>query len=167
MKTRRLIAVLVCFLAVPVLLAGYLEGKEKKKVKNDVCSSATAGSICSAATTCGSATSVCEVDIKREGGDSASATPNLPNVKTNMPFCVKAGTTIEFKSTSKNTGFVLDFGNSSPFETGAAVVGGADRPISVVANKPGCYTYSIGACTAGTIYGMCGDDVAQFIVSAK
>jgi plastocyanin len=167
MKTRRLGPFLVCFLALPVLLTGYLEGKEKKKIKNDVCSSATPGSICSAATTCGSATSACEVDIRREGGDSAPVTPNIPNAKANMPFCVKAGTTIKFKSTSKNTGFVLDFGNSSPFEIGTAVVGGADRPISVVAEKPGCYTYSVGACTPGTVYGMCGEDVAQFIVSPK
>jgi plastocyanin len=80
---------------------------------------------------------------------------------------VKAGTTITFKSTSKDTGFVLDFGTSSPFDSGAAITGGADRPVSVVAKKPGCYTYSVGACTAGTRYGMCGDDAAQFVVSAK
>jgi hypothetical protein len=61
----------------------------------------------------------------------------------------------------------LDFGTSSPFDSSTAITGGADRPISVVAKKPGCYTYSVGACTAGTIYGMCGDDAAQFIVSGK
>jgi hypothetical protein len=26
-----------------------------------------------------------------------------------------------------------------------------------VAKHPGCYTHSVGACTAGTIYGMCGN----------
>jgi len=91
------------------------------------------------------------VDIKRtDGGDSASATPSIPDAKGNAPFCVKTGTTITFKSTSKNTGFVLDFGNSSPFESGPAITGGAERPVSVVAKKPGCYTYSVGAGTAGT-----------------
>ena len=84
-------------------------------------------------------------DIKRTGGDSASATPNVWNAKSNAPFCVSAGTTITFKSTSKDTGFVLDFGSSAPFDSGAAITGGADRPVSVVAKKPGCYTYSVGA----------------------
>ena len=167
MKTQRLFAVLFCVVIAPVLLTGFPGGKEKKKPKNDVCSASTPGSICNGANTCGSTASSCEVDIKRSGGDSASATPNIPGAKENAPFCVKAGTTITFKSTSKDTGFVLDFGTSSPFDSGTAITGGADRPVSVVAKKPGCYTYSVGACTAGTIYGMCGDDAAQFVVSAK
>jgi len=167
MRTKQLLPVLFCLLIVPVVMTGYLGGKEKKKPKNDVCSAATPSSICSAPNTCGSTASACEVDIKRTGGDSASATPNIPNAKSNAPFCVKAGTTITFKSTSKDTGFVLDFGTSSPFDSGAAITGGAARPVSVVAKKPGCYTYSVGACTAGTLYGMCGEDAAQFVVSAK
>ena len=167
MKTQRLFAVLFGVLIIPIFLTGFPRGKEKKKPKNDVCSASTPGSICNGANTCGSAASPCEVDIKRSGGDSASATPNIPGAKENTPFCVKAGTTITFKSTSKNTGFVLDFGTSSPFDSGAAITGGADRPVSVVAKNPGCYTYSVGACTPGTIYGMCGDDAAQFVVSAK
>src|SRR5215469_3445006 len=166
MKTQRLFAVLFGVLIIPIFLTGFPRGKEKKKPKNDVCSASTPGSICNGAT-CGSAASPCEVDIKRSGGDSASATPNIPGAKENAPFCVKAGTTITFKSTSKNTGFVLDFCKSSPFDSGAAITGCADRPVSVVAKKPGCYTYSVGACTPGTIYGMCGDAAAQFVVSAK
>src|SRR5215469_17738059 len=137
MTTKRLFVVLFCPLVVPVLLTGYLDGKEKKKPKNDVCSASTPASICNAANTCGSPASACEVDIKRAGGDSAAATPGIPNAKSNAPFCVKVGTTITFKSTSKNTGFVLDFGASSPFDSGAAITGGADRPVSVVAKKPG------------------------------
>jgi hypothetical protein len=167
MKTQRLFAVVCTLLIVPAVLTSYLEGRDRKKPKNDVCSATDPETICSAANRCGSTTSTCEVDIKRIGNASASATPNIPNAKTNVSFCVKTGTTITFKSTSKNTGFVLDFGNLSPFATGTAIVGGADRPVSVVAKKAGCYTYSVGACTAGTIYGMCGEDVAQFIVSDK
>jgi len=168
MKNKHRIAVLICLSAVPILLTDYVNGNDKKKVKNDSCSAANPASICAAANTCGSPTTPCEVDIKRSGGGtSASATPSIADAKSNKPFCVKVGTTIIFKSTSKNTGFVLDFGSSSPFDSGSAIVGGADRPVSVVAKKPGCYTYSIGACTAGTIYGMCGDDAAQFIVSAN
>jgi hypothetical protein len=44
---------------------------------------------------------------------------------------------------------------------------GVDRPIGVTAKHPGCYTYSIGACTAGTINGMCGNADTQLIVSAN
>jgi hypothetical protein len=70
-------------------------------------------------------------------------------------------------SSSKNTGFVIDFGGSDPFDHEGAIMGGADRPITVVAKHPGCYTYSVGACTAGTIYGMCGNADTQLIVSAN
>ena len=167
MHTKPPFVVLFCFLTVLLLMTDYLPGKDKKKLANDVCSAANPDSICSGPNICGSATSACEVDIKRSGGDSSSATPNISDAKTNGPFCVKVGTTMTFKSTSKDTGFILDFGASAPFDMGGAIMGGVDRPVSVVAKKPGCYTYSVGACTAGTIYGMCGDDVAQFIVSAK
>jgi len=133
-----------------------------------ICSEANPGSICTAATTCGSASSPCVVDIKRRGGTSATATPDIPNAKGNAPFCVKAGTTVTFRSSAKNTGFVLDFGPSSPFETPntpGTIIGGSDRPVSVVASKPGCYKYSVGACISGTVYGMCGSSEAELVVS--
>jgi hypothetical protein len=162
MKTQRTLTALCLTLSIPLLLAGY-PGKDKKKPKHDVCVEGNGQG--ASLITCGSATTPCEVDIKRISDDSASATPRVADAKDNMPFRVKAGTTIVFKSTSKNTGFVLDFGNSSPFDSGTAIMGGADRPVSVVAKKAGCYTYSVGACTAGTIYGMCGEDAAQLVVS--
>jgi len=162
MKTQRALALCCLGLSIPVLLTAY-PGKEKKKPKHDVCAEGNGQG--ASLITCGSATTPCEVDIKRISDDSASATPRVADAKDNMPFRVKAGTTIVFKSTSKNTGFVLDFGSSSPFDAGTAIMGGADRPISVVAKKAGCYTYSVGACTAGTIYGMCGEDAAQLVVS--
>jgi len=168
MKTNKRLALLLGgLLALSVLLTGYLDGKEKKKLKNDICSAANGKNICSESNTCGSATSACEIDVKRSGDDSATATPSFSGAKSNVPFCVKAGTTITFKSTSKNTGFVVDFGKSSPFDSGAVIMGGDDRPRSVPAKKPGCYTYSVGACTAGTIYGMCGEEVVQLVVSPK
>jgi hypothetical protein len=46
-------------------------------------------------------------------------------------------------------------------------MGGADKPVTVIAKRPGCYTYTIGACTAGTVYGMCGNAVTQLIISAN
>lgn len=167
MKTSRFFVAPTCVLLFGGLLAGNLLGKDKKKPKNDVCSSGTTGSLTTALPICGSATTACEVDIRRSGEDSSVATPNIPNAKANGPFRVKVGTTITFKSTSKDTGFVLDFGESAPFDSGSVVIGGADRPVSVVVKKPGCYTYSIGACTAGTRYGMCGEDAAQFVVSTQ
>src|SRR5215469_14879970 len=99
MTTKRLFAVLFCPLVVPVLLTGYLDGKEKKKPKNDVCSASTPASICDDANTCGSPASACEVDIKRAGGGSASETAGMPKSKSNVTFCVKVRTTITFKST--------------------------------------------------------------------
>ena len=165
---KRLRLFVICGILIsPVLLTALVRGGDKKKPKNDMCAAGNAQSICSTANTCGSATSPCQVDIRRDEGDSASATPAISGGKSNAPFCVKAGTTITYVSKSKNTGFVLDFGNSSPFDSGGVIMGGADRPVSVVAKKPGCYTYSVGACTAGTIYGMCGEDAAQFVVSAN
>ncbi|HTQ96449.1 MAG TPA: hypothetical protein VMH89_06565 [Candidatus Acidoferrum sp.] len=166
---KRFAVGLVCLLVPAVLLTGLVEGGDKKKakkVKNDICAAGTSSNVC-ADRRCGSESAACEVDITRIADDSASAKPGIPNAKDNEPFCVKVGTTITFKSKSKNTGFVLDFGNSSPFDSGSVIMGGADRPISVVAKKPGCYTYTVGACTAGTIYGMCGEEAAQLVVSAN
>jgi plastocyanin len=102
----------------------------------------------------------------RNNNSPATATPSIPDAKSNKAFCIKVGTTVTFMSSSKNTGFVIDFGSSDPFDREGAIMGGADRPITVVAHHPGCYTYSVGACTAGTIYGMCGNADTQLIVSA-
>jgi len=78
------------------------------------------------------------------------------------------GTTVTFTSSSKNTGFVIDFGTTTtdPFDHEGAIIGGSDRPITVTAKHPGCYTYSVGACTPGTVYGMCGNTDTQLIISA-
>jgi hypothetical protein len=143
-----------------------LNGDNKKNDNKYVCSESNPGSICNASTTCGSTTSVCNVDVKRSSGNSASATPSIPNAKGNASFCVKVGTTVTWQSASKNTGFVLDFGPSSPFDVpDGTIIGGADRPISVVAKKPGCYKYSVGACVSGSIYGMCGNSNAELVVT--
>jgi hypothetical protein len=53
------------------------------------------------------------------------------------------------------------------FDHQGSTVGGADRPITVTAKHTGCYTYSADACTAGTIYGMCGNSDTQLIISAN
>ena len=139
----------------------------KKKVKGDVCSASNPASICTAANTCGSSSSPCEIDIRRSQGTYATATPNIPDAKSNKPFCVKVGTSVTFSSSSKNTGFVIDFGDKDPFDHKDSIIGGSDRPITVTAKHPGCYTYSVGACTPGTVYGMCGNADLQLIISAN
>jgi len=45
-------------------------------------------------------------------------------------------------------------------------MGGADRQITVIAKRTGCFRYSVGACTAGAIYGMCGNTDTELVVSA-
>jgi len=131
------------------------------------CSESNPQSICSAATTCGSPTTPCKLDIKRGATNTATATPEIPDAKGNKPFCVKVGTSITFYTSSKDTGFVIDFGSNSPFDPGGTIMGGADRPVTVVAKRVGCYKYSVGACTAGSIYGMCGNSDTELVISAN
>jgi len=168
MRIYRYLAAIFCVLALPLLLTTFLVGKDaQKKIKGDVCSATNPASICNEANTCGSASAPCTINIKRSQGTSATATPDFRNAKSNKPFCIKVGTTVTFMSSSKNTGFVVDFGNSNPFDHDGSIIGGADRPITVTAKHPGCYTYSVGACTPGTVYGMCGNTDTQLIISAN
>jgi hypothetical protein len=150
----------------PLLLAGYMVGQNaKKKVKDDACSASNPASVCAAENTCGSSSVPCSINIRRSGGSYATATPSIPDAKSNKVFCIKVGTTVTFMSSSKNTGFVIDFDNTDPFDHEGAIMGGSDRPITVTAKHPGCYTYSVGACTPGTVYGMCGNTNTQLIIS--
>ncbi len=105
----------------------------------------------------------CSVDVKRTAA-AASATPSIPGAKGNALFCVKVGTTVTWKSTEKDNGFVVDVGTSSPFDPPGAIIGGSDRSVSVVAKRTGCFKYSAGACRSGAIYGMCDTANAKFIV---
>ena len=127
------------------------------------CSEPDPQSLCNAGNTCGSSSSPCIVDVKRDT-TGASATTNLPGAKGNGTFCVNTGTTIIWKTTQKNTGFVVDFGTPSPFGSDDAIVGGAKRSVTVTAQKPGCYKFSAGACISGSIYGMCGSGTAEAII---
>jgi hypothetical protein len=168
MKINRYFAALCCLFVLPLLLTNLIAGKDnKKKIENDVCSASNPASICSPEKTCGSASSPCSIDIRRSEGSYATATPSITGAQANKAFCMKVGTSVTFTSSTKDTGFVVDFGNSNPFDHQGAIMGGADRPVTVIAKHPGCYTYSVGACTAGTIYGMCGQGDTQLIISAK
>jgi hypothetical protein len=167
MEIRSRAAIWTSFFVLPfLLLASFIAAQEKKKGSDKyICSETSPGKMCNASTTCGSGSTACVVDIKRKGGSSASAVPSIPNVKATGPFCVKVGTTVTFQSTSKDTGFVLDFGPSSPFDPPGAIIGGSDRSVSVVAKRKGCFKYSAGACTSGTIYGMCGSVDTEIVVT--
>jgi hypothetical protein len=151
----------------PLSLASYQEvNGQNKRANKYACSEPNPASICNSSNRCGSNSDPCVVDLKRKGGTSASVTPGMPNAMANTPFCVKVGTTVTWQSSAKNTGFIIDFGPSSPFDIPGAIIGGSDRPISVVAKRSGCYKFSLGACIAGTIHGMCGSSDSEIVVTS-
>jgi plastocyanin len=152
-KNQRFIIKYTSVLLPLVILSTYASAQAK--ASDYACTEAKPELQCTAANTCGSASTPCEVDVKRTP-NAASSTPSIPNAKGNSLFCVKVGTKVQWKSTGKDIGFVVDFGPTSPFEPGGAIMGGSDRSISVTATKPGCYKYEAGACRSGVIYGMCG-----------
>lgn len=146
-----------------VFLANLGVAEEKKPNNKYACSEPNPAEMCTPANTCGSPTTPCVVDVKRTA-NSASTTPNIPGAKGNSTFCVKAGTTVIWKSSSKNVGFLVDVSEASPFDPSGAIIGGSDREKSVVAKRPGCFKYSAGACVSGAIYGMCATATAELIV---
>jgi len=164
MKIQRSFAIWFSLLLFPLLLlASYLTAEGPQGGKKYVCLEPNPETMCNAATTCGSASAPCTVDVKRTA-QAASVTPDIPNAKSNRPFCVKVGTTVTWKSSSKNTGFVLDFGPTSPFDQGT-IIGGSDRSVSAVAKNAGCHhKFSAGAWVSGTIYGMCGNADTEIVV---
>jgi hypothetical protein len=151
-----------------VLFAGYwASGKEHNGNRRTyVCAEANPQSVCEPSNTCGSASATCNIDVKRTG-DGASATPDIPGAKGNALFCVRVGTTVKWHSSSKNTGFIADFGSAFPFEPAGTIMGGSDRSVSVVAKKPGCYKFSVGACNTNAIYGMCADGSSEIVIAGK
>ena len=160
MKIQRLSVFRVLISIVVVMLANisFAQGKGKY-----ICAEPNPQSLCNADNTC-SGSNPCTVDIKRQGMNGATATPGFPRAKGNSLFCVKEGTTVTFQSSSKGTGFLVDFGPSSPFDPPDAIIGGAQKPVEVVAKRPGCFKYSAGACFSGSTYGMCGSGMAEAIV---
>lgn len=156
--------VVLLFLCPP--FSTYSIAGEQRQWNKYVCSDPHPQSMCNASNICGSTSAPCTVDVKRTAG-STSITPSIVNVKENAPFCVQPGTTLQWKSSAKNTGFLVDFGPESPFET-EAIIGGSDRSPSVVATKVGCYKFSAGACVSGAVYGMCDSvDTELIVMSGK
>lgn len=155
------------FLVCPLLLLTVLctiNGSAQSKKSKYACTEQNPAQLCNAGNTCGSADSPCTVDVKRTP-NAASVTAGTSNKKTNAPFCVKSGTQVVWMSSQKNTGFVVDFGAPSPFESDNTVIGGSNRQVTTVAKNPGCFRHSVGACVSGAAYGMCGTSVAEMIVT--
>jgi plastocyanin len=149
-----------------LLLDGNIAANDKKS-KPSVCANPHPEQLCTAANTCGSSSSPCELEIRRTGGGyDASVTPNIPNFpKGQTPICVAPGTSVTWKGEGKNTGIMVNFGGSSPFEPAGVIMGGSDRPVTVQTKTPGCYKYTVGACNPGSIYGMCGNSDFDLIVT--
>jgi plastocyanin len=162
MKIDRCFAIRCSLLLSLFVLANYCAAQSKSS--KYACMEPNPAQQCTAANTCGSASTPCTVDVKRTS-DSASSTPSIPNAKGNSLFCVKVGTKVTWNSTEKDNGFVVDVGPSSPFEPSGAIIGGSDRSVSVVAKRTGCFKYSAGACRSGATYGMCDTANAELIVT--
>ena len=165
MKIQRCFTIHCALLLLPVLLIASFATAEDKKKDNakDACTNPNPASVCSADNTCGSASAPCTVNVKRTSY-SSSATPSIPGAKGNDLFCVKAGTTVTWQSTSKGTGFLIDPGAKSPFDPPGTIMGGSEKSVSVVAKTPGCFTYHLSATAQNGIYGKSKAAQAQLIV---
>src|SRR6516165_2668127 len=119
----------VSFVLMLLLVTAIAMAEDKKKDEQSACSNPNPASLCSAGNTCGSASAPCSVDVKRTSY-SSTATPSIPGAKGNSLFCVKTGTTVTWMSSSKNTGFLIDFGASSPFDPPGTVMGGSAKSVS-------------------------------------
>ena len=140
---------------------------QSKKTNKYACAESNPASQCNAANTCGSASTPCEVDVKRTSY-SASATPSIANAKGSPLFCVQTGTTVTWKSTAKNAGFLVDFGPTSPFDPPDPIMGGSKKSVEVKAANPGCYMYAFQATDSTGIYGMSKASQAELtVIGAK
>ena len=127
------------------------------------CNESQPETLCKASNTCGSASSQCTIDIRR-GSDSANVKPEIADADNNQLFCIKAGTTVVWKSSNKNNGFMVSFGNDSPFEPDGPIMGGGKKPVTTTAVTPGCYKYDAGAFRSGTVKGMSGGSSPELVI---
>jgi len=148
------------FLSCIILSSASVHAQKKTKYS---CDEPQPDSVCSAANTCGSASSPCTVDITRSVS-SSNVRPSIPNAKNNQLFCVKAGTTVVWTSSKKNTGFMVAFGTDSPFEPDTPIMGGSSKKVVTRAVTPGCYKYDAGSFMSGAIYGMSSGSKPELII---
>jgi hypothetical protein len=149
--------VLLCIAAL-----GSVTAQAQKKSKY-ACEEAQPESMCNAANTCGSDSSPCTIDITRSAS-SSNVKPGIPNAKNNQFFCIKAGTTVVWKSSNKNHGFMVSFGTDSPFDPDDPIMGGGQKPVRTKASTPGCYKYDAGTFRSGTVYGMSSGSKGELVI---
>lgn len=150
------------FLLSCIVLWSCSTAQAQKKGKY-ACNESQPETMCNAANTCGSSTSKCTIDIRR-GAYSANVKPGIANADNNQLFCVKAGTTVVWKSSNKNNGFMVSFGTDSPFEPDGPIMGGGQKPVTTKAVTPGCYKYDAGAFRSGTVKGMSGGSSPELVI---
>ena len=149
----------VAVLTAVMILSSTLANAKSKYI----CDEPQPANMCNSANTCGSESKPCTVDI-RKSGNGASVKPGIPNAKGNQFFCVKAGTSVVWTTSSKNTGFSISFGTDSPFTPDNPILGGGSKPIAVKAQNPGCYKYDAGAFYSGAVYGMSGGSKPELVI---
>ena len=162
MKIQRFTSFSAVLVLSCVVLLTFTAAQAQKKSKY-VCDEPDPAILCTAANTCGSASAPCTVDITR-AGSSSNVKPGIPNAKNNQFFCVKAGTTVVWMTSNKNTGFMVSFGTDSPFIPDDPIVGGGSKQVSVKAGTPGCYKYDAGAFYSGATYGMSGGSKPELVI---
>ena len=163
MKSRQQFSIWSALLLVScVVLLSCTTAQAQKKSKY-VCDEAQPESMCNAANTCGSASSPCTIDITRSAS-SANVKPGIPNAKNNQLFCIKAGTTVVWKSSNKNHGFMVSFGSDSPFDLDGPIMGGGKKQVTTKAVTPGCYKYDAGSFRSGTVYGMSSGSKPELVI---
>ncbi len=167
MKSRPFPRIVLGLVMIPLLVVTVHVIAKDKKPKPTICSNPHPETLCTAANTCGSKDAACVLEVKRVGGgEDASVTTNVPNFPKGSVICINPGTSVTWQGDGKNTGIMVDFNGNSPFEPSGTIMGGSDRPVTVVAKKVGCFKYSVGACNPGSIYGMCGNSDFELIVAS-
>jgi hypothetical protein len=162
MKMQRFVFLSALLVLWCVVLMTCSAAQAQKKSKY-VCDEPDPASLCTAANTCGSASAPCTVDITKSGS-SSNVKPRIPGAKNNQFFCVKAGTTVVWMTSNKNTGFMVSFGTDSPFTPDDPIMGGGNKQVTVKAITPGCYKYDAGAFYSGATYGMSGGSKPELVI---
>lgn len=157
---RRQLSASCVVIATTLLLLSATLTEAKSKY---VCDEPKPEDMCNTANTCGSASEVCTINV-RKSGDGSNVKPSVPNAKNNQFFCIKTGTTVVWMTSSKNTGFMISFGTDSPFEPDDPITGGGSKPRTVKAKTPGCYKYDAGAFYSGAVYGMSGGSKPELVI---
>jgi len=163
MKSQRQCNTWSMFLLLSSIVLMVCSTAHAQKKGKYACNESEPESMCNAANTCGTTSSHCTIDIRR-GSYSANVKPGIPNAKDNQLFCIKAGSTVVWKSSNKNNGFMVSFGSDSPFEPDGPIMGGGKKPVTTKAVTPGCYKYDAGAFRSGTVKGMSGGSSPELVI---